>query len=132
VNQVKIFALNNQFNPDRRGWAFFPFQADLGLSPAGCDLVSLHMVKTRPGAVRGNHRHPESAEWLYVYGGKASFFWQEETKVKEAVLDKGAHAVYIPADTAHAIKNKGPGLFYLTAFREVSSQGPHTVETVIV
>ncbi|MDY6850805.1 MAG: cupin domain-containing protein [Thermodesulfobacteriota bacterium] len=132
MNRVKIFALNDQFNPGDRGWAFFPFQAGLGLSPAGCDLVSLHMVKTRPGARRGNHRHPESAEWLYVYGGNASFYWQEEAKVKEALLNKGAHAVYIPADTAHAIKNTGTGPFYLTAFREVSSQCPHAVEAVIV
>lgn len=64
---------------DERGWALSPGR----LLRGGMDEVAeLHVVSLRPGAVRGNHRHPDGTEWLLVVGGRAAVAWRDPAGVE--------------------------------------------------
>ncbi len=127
LEPITIFELPDRFHRDPRGWAFFPFQGALDIIPAGCDLDSFHVVMTMPGAVRGNHRHPESAEWMHVFGGPVTLYWDQDGQTRERVMKSESCLIHIPAGTAHAVKNHGPGPIYLAAFREKPVGAAHTV-----
>lgn len=132
MTRVRIVSLDDHVYTDKRGWAFFPFTAETDPRPAACDPVSLHVVQTEPGGVRGNHRHPHAAEWLHVFGGAARLYWEENGTIVEERLEAAGHLVYIPAGVAHAVRNPGPGPLYLVAFRDQAGPEPHTVPSRIV
>jgi len=131
LNRVGIYPVQKGLYADERGWAAFPFQAGLERTPLGIDLSSLHAVMTEPGGVRGNHRHPESAEWLYVHGGVFDLYWEEDGRPCSASL-QGPHLIHVPADTAHTLRNTGPAPLFLVAFRETAVGEPHTVGAPLV
>ena len=128
---LKIYKPTDQFFSDERGWAFFPFQGDLASIPAGIDLTSFHVVKTEPGHVRGNHFHPETAEWLHVFGQAFELFWQEDGENKSETFYEENLIIFIPPNIPHAVKNIGSGPMYVAAFREKSVKGPHTRQAII-
>lgn len=132
MDRVKIFVLPKQFHSDRRGWVFVPFQADLDPPPSGMDLSSLHTVRTEPGAVRGNHYHPDAAEYLHVFGGTCTFHWEEDGRVLSEVLDGDDRLIFVPAGTAHALENTGSGPVWLVALRGAAEAEPHTIPREIV
>lgn len=126
MDRLKIFSLPGQLKADPRGWVFFPFQADPGPAPGGCDPSSLHIVQSLPGAVRGNHYHPTAAEWLYVFGGPTALYWKEDGRLHSKVLDGDDRLVYIPAGVTHTVVNTGAGPVYLVSFRESHREEDHT------
>lgn len=126
MDKVRIYTLEDRFFADERGWAFFPFQGDLEQPARGCHLASLHIVRTEPGGVRGNHRHAETAEWLHIFGGSGRFYWEEDGRTRSLDLSRDNQLIYVPAGVAHTIRCTGPGPLYLVAFRENPTQGPHT------
>ena len=132
MDRVRIFDLEQKTHTDPRGWVLFPFQAGLDRRPKGCDPASLHAARTEPGRIRGNHRHPDSAEWLHVFGGCSTLYWEEDGQVRAAVLEKEYYLIYIPAGVAHAIKNTGATPSWLIAFREGPSRSLHTLDAPIV
>ncbi len=125
MNNVKVIRLSQRLFADERGWAFFPFQDFTGQTP-DCDLTSLHVVRTEPGHVRGNHRHPETDEWLHLFGARALVCWEEDGCQGEALLDGDDYLLHIPAGVAHAVKNIGDGPLFLVAFRDKAVAPPHT------
>ena len=51
---------------DERGWVINPLeQASLAFDNVG----NLHAVSLNPDAIRGNHYHPNTREWLLVFDG---------------------------------------------------------------
>ncbi|MFH1090575.1 MAG: cupin domain-containing protein [Pseudomonadota bacterium] len=132
MNQVRIFTETGSFHTDERGWAFFPFGRDLGPGPSGLDLRSLHVVKTEPGAVRGNHLHPAAAEWLHIFGGEYTLYYEEQGQIRSTVLNREDQVIFLPPGTPHAVKNTGPGPIFLVAFREEPAAAPHTLSHPLV
>lgn len=131
MDRVRFYTLPDQYTSDERGWAFFPFQANLDRDP-WIHLPSLHMVQVNPGMIRGNHFHSGTAEWLYAFGGKYQFYWEETGQVKSTIFDKDDHVIYIPQGVAHALKNTGDAPIYVMAFREVDVPGQHSTPKTVI
>ena len=129
---VKIIEIGSGLKEDERGWALFPFQLGVdGLDASRIDWDSLHLVLSRPEAVRGNHIHPDGAEWLFCCQGTTMLYWEEDGVVASAELAGGAFLVFIPAGIPHALINNGRTDSVIMAFRESGGSGK-TLERKIV
>ena len=71
-----------------------------------------------PGAVRGNHVHPDAAEYVLVWGGEAEVTWEhpEGGLASEKVTGEELIAFEIPPGVAHAVTNTGDREVYLIAY----------------
>lgn len=100
------------------------------LLPDGMDgLAELHVVSLRPGAVRGNHRHPDGTEWLLVLGGRATVAWrhQEDGREEQDRLAGGRPALYrFAPGVDHALRCEGDREIYAVAGSDVPR--PTTLE----
>ena len=68
--------------------------------------------------MRGNHYHPNSTEWLLVFGGAALFCWQDPEDgiiYKEKIGEEEPALFEIPPNIAHVIKNSGQRDIYIMA-----------------
>ncbi len=102
---------------DRRGWAAFPWD-HLPERPR-LDPASLHVVRTEPGFVRGNHLHPAAGEWLYVFEGQADLYWTDDQGRRRSRRVSGHQTlVYLPAGLPHAVRAVGQAPMWLLAGRD--------------
>ena len=110
---------------DARGWGIKPFEAaDIPARLA----ANLHIVSLKPGAVRGNHYHPEAVEWLLIFGGRAKLLWRsgEAGPIRSMVVEGSEPCLYvIAAGVAHAVVNVSATEIYLAAFNDQAS--PQTI-----
>jgi dTDP-4-dehydrorhamnose 3,5-epimerase-like enzyme len=114
---------------DARGFVF---------EPAGADELSgqrnVHVVRTAPGAVRGNHYHRLGTEILTVIG-PALVRVKEDGAVRDVNVeaDEVMRCVFPPL-VAHAIRNPGPGEQILIAFNTQAHDpaAPDVVRDVIL
>ena len=110
---------------DERGWVAEPLGA--GHLPA---QRNVHVVVSRPGAVRGNHYHPEGTEILTV-AGPALVRTREAGVVSDTPVPDGAcYRFTIPPGVTHAVRNTGEAPAVLIAFNTLES--PATVRDVIL
>lgn len=103
LNKVKIIDISNEYKSDERGWSVSPDFAKLNiLSENG----NFHIVSMLPEAIRGNHKHLLTDEWIVVWGAKIIFAYGDENSNFERIFasDK-AHLVFIPKHIYHALKN---------------------------
>jgi dTDP-4-dehydrorhamnose 3,5-epimerase-like enzyme len=126
---VQFIDLNPTIKADARGMSFFPWQGRL--QKPGELLQTFHLVSIQPGTIRGNHLHPGHAEWLYPFHGAAVFIWESDPgQIQERLISGDRTLIYTPPGVAHALKNPGPEILYLLAWRELSGSeltGPETV-----
>lgn len=120
---VEFIDLTTEIQEDPKGISFFPWR---GRVPEPQDLLkTFHLVSIRPGQVRGNHLHPGFEEWLYPFPGPSLLFWEEAPGViREQELYGGRLLVRIPPGVAHALKNPGPEMLYLLAWRQTACRVP--------
>jgi dTDP-4-dehydrorhamnose 3,5-epimerase-like enzyme len=98
---------------DDRGWVVDP----IARADPGAPLGHLHLASLAPGAIRGNHVHPASSEFILVWGGRAELAWEEDGRVvREEVSGDELVVFEIPAGVAHAVTNTGLGTVYLVAY----------------
>jgi quercetin dioxygenase-like cupin family protein len=134
MTAVAFIDLTGEILTDPRGISFFPFK-DRVRQP---ELLTrnFHLVSIEPGQVRGNHAHPGQVEWLYPFHGHGEFLWQEPGGAKqERRLAGGRVLIRITPGVAHAMRNPGPEVIYLLAWREPADgvQGqPDTVPQAVV
>ncbi|MHC4779473.1 MAG: polysaccharide biosynthesis C-terminal domain-containing protein [Planctomycetota bacterium] len=110
--------LSGRAQPDARGWFVEPL---VSIAKQEADIGNLHMVSLKPGAVRGNHYHEKSTEWLMSFGGPAKLVWRElggEGRQIEIVEGPDPVLFEIPARTEHAIQNASNTDIYLLCFRD--------------
>jgi hypothetical protein len=125
---VEFLDLGDEIREDPRGLSFFPFAGRL---PDVRDLLrTFHLVSVNPGETRGNHLHPAFTEWLYVFHQPGVLIWEEDGEVKERPLAGGRTLVRIPPGIPHALKNPGPRVLYLLAWREAAGEAPGGPETM--
>jgi dTDP-4-dehydrorhamnose 3,5-epimerase-like enzyme len=92
----------------------------LVFEPAGPDELpaqrNVHVVRTAPGAVRGNHHHRLGTEILTVIG-PALIRVREDGRLRDVTVgpDEVMRCIF-PPFVAHAIRNPGPGEQILVAF----------------
>jgi quercetin dioxygenase-like cupin family protein len=121
--------LSGEILEDRRGLSFFPWRGRLEQPQ---DLPrSFHLVSIRPGQTRGNHLHPGHEEWLYPFHGLGIIIWPAAPgTVREQVVSGNRTLIRIPPGVAHALRNPGPEMLYLLAWRERAGDGPEEPETL--
>ncbi|MFH1596263.1 MAG: cupin domain-containing protein [Pseudomonadota bacterium] len=125
---VEFIDLRGEIKEDARGISFFPWQGRL--QEPGEVLRTFHLTSINPGQTRGNHLHPGFTEWLYVFHHPGVLIWEAAGKVEERLLAGGRTLVRIPPGIAHALKNPGPEILYLLAWREPTGAGATEPETV--
>jgi oxalate decarboxylase/phosphoglucose isomerase-like protein (cupin superfamily) len=117
---------------DQRGWVINPIVP----SPPGMVLGHVHVASLEPGAVRGNHVHPDSSEYVAVWGGRADVLHEHEDggPVREQVSEDELVVFEIPAGVAHAVTNTGDTTIYLIAyyFGSQDEEWPHTERKSLV
>ena len=127
---VQFIDLSGEIHADTRGMSYFPWQGGL---QAPKDLSrTFHLISIRPGHIRGNHYHPGHAEWLYPFHGIGILIWEEaHSQAQERAISGDSTLIHIPPGIAHAVKNPGPEILYLLAWRGVvgkaASTKPETV-----
>jgi uncharacterized RmlC-like cupin family protein len=125
---VDFIDLAPTIKADARGLSYFPWPAPI---EAPQDLLrTFHLVSIAPGQIRGNHLHPGFEEWLYPFHGPGVFIWEEAPgEVRERLIVGGRTRIRIPPGLPHALKNPGPEILYLIAWRQPSGAAadPETV-----
>ena len=88
------------------------------------------MASIVPGAVRGNHRHNNTSEFLLVFGGRYDFYYVQETEIRRKRFgDSQLIGIRINPGTAHALKNVGDDTLYVIAYydRPYDFNNPDTI-----
>jgi len=101
---------------DARGTLFEPLD-DQGLAAQ----KNVHVVLSEPGAVRGNHQHPNSVEVTAVVG-PCLVRLKEFDGIRDVEVPAGETWRFtIPAGVAHAYRNTGTAQMVLISF----NSSPH-------
>ena len=99
---------------DARGAVFEPLdEAELSRQR------NVHVVLTRPGAVRGNHYHTQGTEVIVVHGCCLARFREGEELYETTVGENETVRFYIPHGVSHAFKNTGSGISVMVAWSTV-------------
>jgi dTDP-4-dehydrorhamnose 3,5-epimerase-like enzyme len=116
MEPVKQIALQPNFWEDERGWGVEPFKTVQHLPVF---QENMHIVSLKPGAVRGNHYHTHSTEWILVFGGPARIVWKarEEGSAQEITVNDPEPALFeFSPGTEHAVVNDCEHDIYLFVF----------------
>jgi oxalate decarboxylase/phosphoglucose isomerase-like protein (cupin superfamily) len=127
--EVEFLDISGETQADPRGFVFFPWQA--GVKEPQDLLRTFHLISIAPGEIRGNHLHPGHREYLFTFHGAGVLLWEEPPgEVRERRLTGHRTLVRIPPSVAHALKNPGPEVLYLLAWREPVAGSPAEPESV--
>lgn len=127
--QIESFPLEECRSCDERGWVLFPWKRkDVHIDP-----TTIHVVRSTPGAVRGNHAHPRAAEWLCAIEGEGLLTWRSPSgELHELHLESQTRCVKIRAGVPHAVTNIGSTELLLVAVREKDPEGDLSVPDKVV
>lgn len=126
---VEFLDISGEIHADPRGFVFFPWQE--GVQDPQDLLRTFHLISIAPGQVRGNHLHPGHREYLFTFHGAGVLLWEDPPgEVQERLLTGKRTLVAIPPGIAHALRNPGPEILYLLAWRERMEGSPGEPETV--
>jgi oxalate decarboxylase/phosphoglucose isomerase-like protein (cupin superfamily) len=129
---VTFSDITPSFRKDGRGWHMSPLVPGFPALGPGCHL---HIVSLLPGAIRGNHSHTTTDEWMVFWGGRVLFAWQEKGKPREKLLEEDkAYLVHVPAGEPHACRNTGEKESYLLSYYEkaIKDYDRETVKKVLM
>lgn len=127
VTSVKIDDL--LVHADERGMVFEPVGSEVLLAQR-----NVHVVTSRPGAIRGNHYHLQGTETIAVSGPALVRIKQDGDSQDIPVADGKIIRFTFPPGVPHAIKNTGDGLNILVAFNTVEHdpEQPDTVQDILI
>jgi dTDP-4-dehydrorhamnose 3,5-epimerase-like enzyme len=136
MNVLKIVSLPESFRQEPRGWFFAPLKNFKMVDQPEVDWTTFHTVSLEPGAIRGNHFHPQVTEWLFFFGGPVLLVWQDEGSeiIQKKLIDDNHTFLIIPPRVKHAVKNESTGTLYLVAFRSPaeSSEEPEVLTSMLI
>jgi oxalate decarboxylase/phosphoglucose isomerase-like protein (cupin superfamily) len=125
---VEFIDLAPAIKEDAGGLSYFPWTGPI---KAPADLLrTFHLISIPPGQIRGNHLHPGFEEWLYPFHGPGVLIWEAAPgEVRERLISGGRTLIRIPPGLPHALRNPGPEVLYLIAWRQASgaATAPETV-----
>jgi oxalate decarboxylase/phosphoglucose isomerase-like protein (cupin superfamily) len=125
---VEFLDLSGEIREDSRGFSLFPWQ-DRVQAPRDL-LRTFHLISILPGQSRGHHAHPGYRECLLTFHGAGVFLWEPRPgEAQERLLTGNRTLVRIPPGIPHALRNPGPEILYLLAWRERAETGPEEPET---
>jgi dTDP-4-dehydrorhamnose 3,5-epimerase-like enzyme len=132
---VEFLELFEEIKEDPRGFVFFPWQGRTEVQEPRDVLRTFHLVSIASGEVRGNHLHPGHQEYLFTFGGEGILAWEEKKgEVRERRLSGHRTLMRIPPGIAHALRNPGPEMLFLLAWRERignASEEPESIPRII-
>lgn len=129
MSEVEFLDISGEIHEDPRGFVFFPWQE--GVQKPQDLLRTFHLIAIVPSQVRGNHLHPGHREYLYTFHGAGVLLWEDPPgEVQERPLTGRHTLVRIPPGIAHALRNPGPEILYLLAWRESMEDSPGEPETL--
>ena len=68
-------------------------------------LDAVTLIHSTAGAIRGNHYHKDTEQWLYVVRGQLEIAWQEHHReVKSGSYLYAGQMMHSPPGEAHAVK----------------------------
>jgi UDP-2-acetamido-2,6-beta-L-arabino-hexul-4-ose reductase len=114
---------------DARGMVFNPIEI-----AALAHQQNLHVVTSKPQAVRGNHYHPQGTETIIVVG-PALMRVREKQNIRDInIPDRAVFRLTIPPGVSHAIKHTGTTDGILLSFNSVSydPENPDIVQDVLL
>lgn len=115
---------------DERGDVVFPApSARLARLLAKGDLREFHAATLTPGAVRGNHCHPDHGEFVSVVGGAAEVVLRVGGRKKRVLLRNAS--LLIPRGAPHAIVNPGPVAVTVVCFCTPSKKRVERVRAAV-
>ena len=128
---VRFIDLSKEIKEDDRGLSFFPWQGRL--HEIRDLLKTFHLISIQPGYTRGNHLHPGHTEWLYPFHGDGILLWEAAPgQIQERLISGDMTMIHVPPGIPHAVKNPGPEILYLLAWREevegTATTEPETVQ----
>lgn len=120
---------------DQRGW--FVKALDGGEKHLPGHVGEVYLTQAMPGQARGDHYHPECAEWFTVVAGTAELIVQElESGRRHSWTLSAAEpvTVYVPARLAHVFVNAPDAVepFILVAYAENRYDPADTIPTQIL
>jgi UDP-2-acetamido-2,6-beta-L-arabino-hexul-4-ose reductase len=114
---------------DERGMVFEPIGPDE--LPA---QRNIHVVRSQPGAIRGNHYHLQGTETIAV-SGPALVRFRKDGELQDIPVANGkiSRFTFLPG-IPHAIKNTGDSPNILVAFNTIEHDPQHsdTVEFLLI
>jgi len=103
---------------DHRGWVAWPFVKYLADEHS---LNNIHIPSLNPSAVRGNHSHTSSTEYVLITSGpcRAAFYDNKSEEKLEFIINKELPRLFkIGPGITHAFKNEGDTEIILICFEE--------------
>lgn len=104
IDQVRF--LPRRLIADQRGW--FLKVLDGGEEDLPGNVGEVYVTMALPGQARGNHYHPDCAEWFTIVQGRAQLLVADPRtgECADWTLDAAdPQTVYIPAGLAHKFMN---------------------------
>lgn len=114
---------------DNRGVVFEPLdEVDIA------HQKNVHVVVSRPGAVRGNHYHVNGTETLVVCGPALIRIRQGDNREDVAIAAQETIRMVIPPKISHAIQNTGDTDCLLVAFNTIAHDpaNPDVIEDILI
>lgn len=128
VPGVRVLPLDDALWGDERGWGARPFDA---AGPPLSGVGGVHLVSLEPGAVRGNHRHPGTREWLLLFGGPVTLAWRSGAgEGRRRFPGVGPVLVEVEADVHHAVRGDAPHAVHLLSWADGEPE-THAVEPLL-
>lgn len=127
---MKVIELGEGVWGDARGWGLDPYRTS-GIVPGA--EVSCHVVSMNPGAVRGNHLHPDALEWMIVFGAPCTLAGQLPGEAPVELRIEGDRPVMVQfeAGEVHAVRGEGPGVTFLVAFNDQPAPTTERVDPIL-
>jgi dTDP-4-dehydrorhamnose 3,5-epimerase-like enzyme len=132
MKSVEFIDLKPDGSFDDRGWAVNPIP-DTWITEER--FGHIHVASLAPGAVRGNHYHERSTEYLYVYGGSYKFLYSENGIIQSRIFnEKELVGIKINTGTAHSVKNTDKVTIYAVAYNDMpyDFDNPDTKTKVLI
>jgi dTDP-4-dehydrorhamnose 3,5-epimerase-like enzyme len=125
--KIKIDQLNSP--SDLRGTVFEPIEKE-SISAQ----KNIHVVISKPGAIRGNHYHLYGTETIAVVGPALLRFKEGDDIYDFEIPTNQVYKLVIPPKIAHAIKNTGKKDNILVAFNTVAhnSKKPDVISEMLM
>ncbi len=118
--------LDTNKHSDRRGWVAWPIPEKMLQSG---EIHNIHVPLLKPGAIRGNHYHSNTTEYVLVQSEPCSALFKNRTtgEQQESALNGGGpFLIKISPDIIHAFKNTGNSDIVLICFEERPPGSPES------
>ncbi|MGA1868917.1 MAG: cupin domain-containing protein [bacterium] len=114
MSKVTRINLKESIKEDQRGWVINPLECAHIQNLTG----NIHTASITPSSMRGNHYHPNSTEWLFIFGGPALFCWRnlEDNIIHQEKIGEEEPTLFVvPPNIVHVIKNCAKKDIYIMA-----------------